>query len=296
VRIVCLSAEAADICARLGAWDDVVAVTAFASQADLAVRPIISGFSTADCERVAALRPDLVICFSDVQADIAAQLIHRGCTVLTTNQRTIGEIAGAIRLIGGSIGRAAAAEHLAAKFLEELNALKCFAGRPSESTAEAAGETSRYRTGGAAPSGSDTPTGSSQDAASRPRVYFEEWPDPLISAIGWVGELIEHCGGIDIFAARRKPASNDRVVERQEVVAANPDIIIASWCGRRVDIEAIRTRPGFAEIRAVQEGQIHAISSDVLLQPGPRVLDGARALRRIFDAWRTCNLRPAHTP
>jgi iron complex transport system substrate-binding protein len=259
VRIVCLSAEAADISARLGAWEDVVAVTAFAPQAGLAVRPIISGFSSADCDRVAALHPDLVICFSDVQAEIAAQLIRRGCTVLTTNQRSLAEIAEAIRLIGRTIGRAAAGEKLAADFLGELELLK-------------------------------------SPADAKARVYFEEWPEPLISAIGWVGELIEHCGGIDVFAARRKPASKERVVESQEVIAANPDIIIASWCGRRVDIEAIRARPGFTEIRAVRENQIHAISSDVLLQPGPRVLEGARELRRIFDAWRACNLVPAHTP
>ncbi|HSI14768.1 MAG TPA: ABC transporter substrate-binding protein [Chthoniobacter sp.] len=259
MRIVCLSAEAADICARLGAWDDVVAVTAFASQTGLAVRPIISGFSTADCERVTALRPDLVLCFSDVQADIAAQLIRRGCTVLTTNQRTLAEIADAIRLIGRTIGRATAGENLAAEFLGELKMLK-------------------------------------GDVDTKARVYFEEWPDPLISAIGWVGELIEHCGGIDVFAARRRAASKERVVEAREVIAANPDIIIASWCGRPVDIGAIHERPGFAEIHAIQEDQIHAISSDLLLQPGPRVLEGARELRRILDAWRTCNLAPAHTP
>lgn len=284
MRIVCLSAEAADICARLGAWEDVVAVTAFASQAGLAVRPIISGFSTADCERVVALRPDLVICFSDVQADIAAQLIRRGCQVLTTNQRTLAEIAGAIRLIGGSIGRAAAAEKLAAEFLGGLEALK-------KSTSSFLGGTD-----GSTPSSSDSNIAGKKDATPKPRVYFEEWPDPLISAIGWIGELIEQCGGSDVFAARRKPASKDRVVEPQEVIAANPDIIIASWCGRRVDIDAIRARPGFSVIRAVQEHQIHAISSDVLLQPGPRVLDGARELRRIFDEWRTCNLAPAQTP
>lgn len=259
MRIVCLSAEAADICARLGAWDEVVAVTAFASQAGRAVRPIISGFSTADCERVAALQPDLVICFSDVQADIAAQLIRRGCTVLTTNQRTLAEIAGAIRLIGRAIGHASAGEQLAAEFLGELEALK-------------------------------------EHFEARPRVYFEEWPEPLISGIGWVGELIELCGGLDVFAGRRGAASKERVIEAREVIAAHPDIVIASWCGRRVDIEAIRARPGFAEIRAVQDNQIHAISSDVLLQPGPRILEGAREFQRIFAAWRTCNLAPAHPP
>jgi iron complex transport system substrate-binding protein len=249
VRIVCLSAEAADICARLGAWDDVVAVSAFAPQAGLAPRPVIGGFSNTDCERVAGLRPDLVICFSDVQADIAAQLVRRGCTVLATNQRTLAEIADTIRLIGGAIGRAPAAERLAAGFHDELAALKS----------------------------TTTP---------QPHVYFEEWPDPAISAIGWVGELIERCGGIDIFAARRGRASRERVVEPREVIAANPDMIIASWCGRHVDIGAIRARPGFANIRAVQDGQIHALHSDLLLQPGPRLLEGGRELLRLFEAWR----------
>lgn len=251
MRIVCLSAEAADVCARLGAWDDVVAVSAFASQAGLVPRPVIGGFSTTDCERIAALQPDLVICFSDVQADIAAQLIRHGCAVLATNQRTLAEIAETIRLIGGAIERASAAEQLAAEFLTELEPLKC-AAHP------------------------------------QPRVYFEEWPDPLISAIGWVGELIEHCGGVDVFAARRGRASRERVVAPEEVIAANPDIIIASWCGKRVDIGAIRSRPGFSNIRAVKDDHIRALSSDILLQPGPRIIEGGREFRRIFDAWRAC--------
>ena len=249
MRIVCLSAEAADICARLGAWDEVVAVSAFAAQTGLAPRPVIGGFSKTDCHRVADLSPDLVITFSDVQADIAAQLVRGGCTVLATNQRTLQEITATIRLIGGAIGRTTAAERLAAKFRDELSTLK-------------------------------------SAATPHPRVYFEEWPDPLISGIGWVGELIELCGGLDLFAARRGRASRERVVEPQEVIAADPDIMVASWCGRRVDINAIRTRPGFSNIRAAQEDQIHVIDSDLLLQPGPRILEGGRELLRIFEAWR----------
>jgi len=259
VRIVCLSAEAADICARLDAWDDVVAVSAFASQSGLAPRPVIGGFSTTDCERVAALQPDLVICFSDVQADIAAQLVRRGCAVLTTNQRTLVEITDTIRLIGGAIGHTSAADHVAAQFLEDLEALK-------------------------------------SSASPQPRIYFEEWPDPLISAIGWVGELLEHCGAVDIFAARRGRASRERVVTPGEVIAADPDIIIASWCGRKVDIDAIRARPGFSRIRAVEDAQIHAIPSDSVLQPGPGVLEGAREFRRILDAWRACIPATSHPP
>jgi len=259
VRLVCLSAEAADICARLGAWDEVVAVSAFASQAGLAPRLVIGGFSTADCERIIEYRPDLVLCFSDVQAEITAQLLRLGATVLATNQRTLAEIAQAIRLIGNAIGRAAAGEELAAEFSSELEALK------------------------------DT-------SLPSPRVYFEEWPDPLISAIGWVGELIELCGGIDVFAARRGPASRERVVQPAEVIAADPDILIASWCGRPVNLEAIRARPGFSAIRAVRDGQLHAVPSGLLLQPGPAILAGARELRRIFDLWRACIPLPSHPP
>jgi len=252
VRLVCLSAEAADICARLSGWGEVVAVSAFASQAGLETRPVIGGFSTTECERVVQLRPDLVLCFSDVQAEIAGQLIRLGRNVLATNQRTLEEIAGAIRLIGGAIGRTSEAEALATEFREGLAALRAPAG-------------------------------------SNPRVYFEEWPDPMISGIGWVGELIELCGGIDLFAARRKPASRERGVQPEEVIAANPDVIIASWCGRPVKLDAIRARPGFDTIRAVQEDQLYAVPSELLLQPGPAVLAGGRELRRIFDEWRsTC--------
>jgi len=259
VRIVCLSAEAADICARLGAWEEVLAVSAFASQTGLAPRAVIGGFSTADGDRIAGFAPDLVICFSDVQAEIAAELIRRGCTVLVTNQRTLAEVAGAIRLIGRAIGRAPAAEALATGFLDELAAL-------------------------------------TDDAGPRPRVYFEEWPDPMISGIGWVGELIELCGGIDVFAGRRGRASRERRVEAGEIIAADPEIIVASWCGRRVEPGAIRARPGFSSIRAVQDHEIHAVPSDLLLQPGPAVMAGARELKRIFDAWRrhACIVTGAH--
>lgn len=253
MRIICLSAESADICARLGAWADVVAVSAFASQEDLEPRPVVGGFSTGDALRVVALRPDLVIGFSDVQADLAAQLIRAGCSVLVTNQRTLPKIAATIRLIGGAIGRASAAELLATQFLHNLDAL---------------------RTG----------------ANSKPRVYFEEWPDPPISAIGWVGELIEWCGGEDIFAARRGRAARERGVTFDEIVTANPDIILASWCGKKVDLESIRRRPGFDNLRAVRDNELHALDSDILLQPGPRVLEGARVLRTLFDTWRTRQL------
>lgn len=253
MRIVCLSAESADICARLGAWEEVVAVSAFACQEGLQRRPVISGFSTCDCERVAELAPDLVITFSDVQAEIAGSLIRAGCAVLATNQRTLSEIADTIRLIGGAIGRAVEAERLAAEFTESLDAL-------------------------------------TTSAEPRPRVYFEEWPEPMISGIGWVGELIERAGGIDLFAHRRSKAARNRTLSIQEVAAADPDIILASWCGKRVDLLSIRNRAGMENTAAVRTRQIYALDSNDLLQPGPRLVHGLRAIRQALDGWRaaTC--------
>ncbi|MEA3212976.1 MAG: iron complex transport system substrate-binding protein [Chthoniobacter sp.] len=249
MRIVCLSAEAADICARIGAWPEVVAVSAFAPQEGLDPRPVAGGFSTGDCERVAGFAPDLVITFSDVQADLTAQLVRAGCAVLATNQRSLTEIAQTIRLIGGAVGRTREAAQLADEFSDALDALRCA-------------------------------------AEPRPCVYFEEWFDPMISGIAWVGELIELCGGIDLFRSRRGKAARERRLDSGEVIAANPDIILASWCGKPVNLDAIRRRPGFDAIKAVRDDEVHALDSDVILQPGPRVLEGAGVMRRLFDGWR----------
>ncbi len=250
-RILCLSAEAADICARVGAWDRVVGVSAFAPPSILDKRPVISGFSACDCEKAMRLEPDLVITFSDVQADIAAEFIRAGCTVLATNQRSLAEISGAIRLIGDAVGCRDEGERLAETFDAEINELA------------ADGE------------------------GRRPRIYFEEWPDPPISGIAWVGEIIERAGGHDIFAGRRGRAAKERTVSLEEVSAANPEIILASWCGKRVDLPAIRARAGFGELAAVQREQLHALDSGLILQPGPRVLKGARQIQRIIQRWRT---------
>jgi iron complex transport system substrate-binding protein len=251
VRIICLSAEAADICARLGAWEEVVAVSAFASQDGLAPKPVISGFSTCDCERVASHAPDLVITFSDVQAGIAAELIRAGCAVLATNQRTLAEVAQTIRIIGGAIGRAAEAERLAAAFQDGLAAL---AASPPD---------------------------------HRPRVYFEEWPEPMISGIAWVSEIIELAGGADVFAGNRAKAARDRTVTVQQVAAADPEIVLARWCGKPVNIASICGRAGFENVSAVRASRVFSMDSSIVLQPGPRLLAGAEAIRRIIES--TCS-------
>jgi len=248
-RILCLSAEAADICARLGAWDRVVAVSAFASQAGLERRPVIGGFSSCDIERALSFSPDLVIAFSDVQAGIAAEFIRAGCTVLATNQRTLVEIEETIRLIGRTIGLPEKGAKLARDFRAGLDSVACHEG-------------------------------------PHPKVYFEEWPDPAVSGIGWVGEIIELAGGVDIFAERRGGKAAARTVVWEEILRAEPDIILASWCGKPVDVSSIAKRPGFEALQAVKDGHIYALDSDIILQPGPRLIEGAREVRRILDRWR----------
>lgn len=246
-RIVCLSGESADICARLGAGDRVIGVSAFAPPEMRAGRRIVGGFSTWKREELLALEPDLVITFSDVQGEIAAELIRAHCTVLATNQRSLRQISEAIRLIGRAIDCASAAEGLARDFERGLEAIRL-------------------------------------QPARRPRVYFEEWDEPLISGIGWVAEAVAVAGGEDIFAIRGGKASREREVDPAAVLASDPEIIFASWCGKPVDEASIAARPGWANIAAVQNGRIHEIHSADILQPGPRVLEGIAQMRRAIAA------------
>jgi iron complex transport system substrate-binding protein len=245
LRLVCLSAESADICARLGAWDDVVGVTAYADQSGRSPKPVISGFSKADVRKLQELGPDLAFTFSDVQAGITADLIRAGVTVLATNLRSIVEIRESIELIARAIDRRDEGVRLSAEFQSELDALHC------------------------AP-------------AHRPAVYFEEWPEPMICGIPWVSELIDWCGGRDVFRDRRSAAAENRTVSAEEIVAANPDVILASWCGKPVNLDAIRARRGFETVSAVRNGRLHSIESSDILQPGPSLLRGARRIAEIL--------------
>jgi len=246
-RIVCLSAEAADWLQRLGAWDRVAGVTAYYQSPPSAARkPKVSGFSKANLTQIARLDPDLVITFSDVQADLSAQLLRLGFPVLATNQRTLEEIETTLLLISRSVGREKQGIQLIRRFRAELAPVR---------------------------------------TRRRPLVYFEEWNRPLISGISWVGELIERAGGRDIFAAlarhRRAP---DRVVDPAEVIAHDPQIIVASWCGKPADLASIARRPGWNRIRAVAEGRLHEIPARYILQPGYPLVAGYRELKRIIRA------------
>jgi iron complex transport system substrate-binding protein len=215
----------------------------------------VSAFTSANIEKILALKPDLVLTFSDLQADIVADLIRRGLDVHAFNQRTIAGILDMIRMLGAMVDADGRAEELVATLEAGLVQARSGAGCLSK----------------------------------RPKVFFEEWDDPLICGIGWVSELIEIAGGIDIFADRRNQgAAKDRVVRVEEVVAREPDLIIGSWCGKKFRPERVATRHGSDRIPAVQHQDLYEIKSSLILQPGPAALtDGLAELQRIIEQWAT---------
>ena len=251
-RIVCLTAETTEVAFAVGAGDRVVGVTGYAVRPPEArKKPKVAAFQTAHVPRILALQPDLVLGFSDLQADIAAELIRAGVNVLVTNQRTLAETCDAIALIGAVVGEPERGQQLAEETRAAIEAL-------------------------APPPG-----------AERPRVYFEEWDDPLISGIAWVSELIDLVGGEDIFPELRASGrAPDRVVTPDEVIRRDPQIIVASWCGKKVRLEKIAARPGWAAVSAVRDGRLYEIKAPDILQPGPSLVHGARQLAQISTEWR----------
>ena len=249
-RIVCLSAESADWLWRIGAWPQVVGVTAYFEQPlDAPLKPRVSGFSSANLDQIRKLEPDLVITFSDVQADLAGNLAKSGYPVFATNQRTLAETESTLAMLARVVGRETEGAQLLGEFRKRL-----------------------------APVEPRTPS---------PRVYFEEWNDPLISGIGWVGELIERAGGVDIFPELRlQRAAMERVVTGKQVCRADPEIIFASWCGKPVQVSEITSRAGWQNIAAVRNGQVHEISSHDILQPGFRLVHGFELMKRIIGGFR----------
>jgi len=239
-RIVCLSAETVDTLYRLGAADRVVGISGFTVYPPEARRqkPRVSAYTSAQIDRVLALQPDLVLGFSDLQADLLAALMRAGVAVHGFNQRTVAGILDSVHTLGALVAAPEAAQAL----VEELEGLMA--------------------------------TVRAQAPSQRPRVYFEEWMDPMICGIEWVSELIELAGGTDVFAERaRAPAASARVVSEAEVLAAAPEWIVASWCGRRCRPEHIMQRPGWSHLPAVQSGQVCEIKSADILQPGPMAIE-----------------------
>jgi iron complex transport system substrate-binding protein len=251
--VVCLSAEHVEICYALGAGDSVVGIPGTARRPPEALeKPAVGGFTTFRVDRIAALEPDLVLAFSDLQADVAAELIRRGFTVVCTNQRSVDEILDTVLLVGGALGRGPRARELVQDMRDEIRQVREY----------------------------------SSVWPDHPRVFFEEWPDPLISGIRWVSELVELAGGRDVFPELRSCGrAGDRVVDAAEVARRDPDIILASWCGKPVDVDVIRARPGWGAVRAVRTAEIHALEGSDILGPGPSVLLGLRQIHEIVQRW-----------
>ena len=255
-RIVCLTEEPTEVLYAIGAQDRIVGISGFTVRPARARRekPKVSAFTSAKIDEILKLKPDFVVGFSDIQADIARELIAAGIEVWISNHRSVAEILDYIRRLGALVGAAEPADALARRAEEHIAQVENSASR----------------------------------LARRPRVYFEEWDEPMISGIRWVAELIRSAGGDDVFPERAaEPLARHRIIaDGGEVISRAPDIIIGSWCGKKFRPERVAARPGWAAIPAVRDGQLHEIKSPIILQPGPAALsDGLDALHRIIAAW-----------
>jgi iron complex transport system substrate-binding protein len=255
-RIVCLTEEPTEVLYALGEEARIVGISGFTVRPPRARRekPKVSAFTSARVDEIVALAPDLVIGFSDIQADIAQALVKRGVEVWIANHRSVEGILGYVRRLGAMVGAVGRGERLAADLRAHVEAVRAQAAR----------------------------------LPRRPRVYFEEWDEPQISAIGWVSELIGVAGGDDVFPERAACAmGRDRIIaDPLEVARRAPDIIVGSWCGKKFRPERVAARPGWEAIPAVRDGELHEVKSPIILQPGPAALtDGLDALHRIIGDW-----------
>jgi iron complex transport system substrate-binding protein len=260
-RIVCLTEETTETLYLLEEDWRIVGISGFTVRPPRARRekPKVSAFISAKVDRIRDLRPDLVLGFSDLQADIAAQLVRLGLNVCVFNQRGVASILQMIRVLGGMIGCEAKADALATRLEGGLDEVRATAARFEK----------------------------------RPRVYFEEWDEPMISGIRWVSELIGIAGGEDCFADNAQhPLGKDRIIaDPLEVVRRSPDIILGSWCGKKFRPDAVAARTGWESVPAVAQRQLHEIKSSIILQPGPAALtDGVRAIQKVLQAWQGVRL------
>jgi iron complex transport system substrate-binding protein len=253
-RIICLTEETTETLYLLGEGDRVVGISGYTVRPPEArQKPKVSSFLHARYEKIASLQPDLILAFSDLQSEITSDLVKRGYPVFTFNQRSVAEILQMIRILGGIVGVPEKAAVLVKQFADGLARIR-----------DAAASFPR-----------------------RPRVYFEEWDSPLISGIQWVEELVDIAGGDPVFPQlRHARLANDRIVTSDQVIAATPDVIIGSWCGKPVRKERIAAREGWSGMPAVRDGHIYEVKSTYILQPGPASLtEGVSRIHSILRGW-----------
>ena len=256
-RIICMTEETTETLYLLGEEDRIVGISGFTVRPPRArkEKPKVSAFTSAKIDKILALEPDLVLGFSDLQADIAAELVRHSIEVHVFNHRSVAGIFRMIGTLGGLIGEQKRAEDLIGELEAGVEAVRSASARPGK----------------------------------RPRVYFEEWDDPHISGIRWVSELVEIAGGEDCFPelAQESLGKNRIIADSQEIVRRRPDIIIGSWCGKKFRPERVAERTGWEDVPAVRDGELHEVKSAVILQPGPAALtEGLAELHRIIDEWR----------
>ena len=255
-RIVCLTEEPTETLYSLGEQHRIVGISGFTVRPAIARRekPKVSAFTSAKIDEIMRLQPDFVIGFSDIQADIARELVARGIEVWISNHRSVDGILDYIRRLGALVGAGAKADAYSDELRRGLDAIADAAARLPQ----------------------------------RPKVYFEEWDEPLISGIQWVAELVRIAGGDDIFPERaaQSLAKFRIIADAGEVVARAPDIIFGSWCGKKFRPERVVARAGWDQVPAVRDGQLHEVKSPMILQPGPAALtDGVRDIARVIQAW-----------
>ena len=254
-RIVCLTEETTETLYLLGEERRIVGISGYTVRPPRARRekPRVSAFLSAQTEKILALKPDLVLGFSDLQADIARDLAKAGLNVLLFNQRSVDEILSMVLVLSSMVGAAERGRKLIDDLEANLAAIRASAAQ----------------------------------LRRRPRVYFEEWDEPMISAIRWVSELVGIAGGVDVFAElSHSQAASGRIISPDAVLAKRPDVMIASWCGKKFRPERVTARTGWDAIPAVRDGELHEIKSAEILQPGPAALtDGVRRIQAIIQDW-----------
>ncbi|TGK27928.1 cobalamin-binding protein [Leptospira gomenensis] len=240
-RIICLTEETTELLYLLGEEERIVGISAYTVRPPRAKKekPSVSAFINGNVKRILELKPDLVVGFSDIQADLAKQLISEGLNVLVTNQRTISEILETSYMIGALIGKTEAVSDLILGWKKKLDRIR-----------------------------------QERNSPERPKVFFQEWDEPIITGISWVSELIEIAGGKDCFAALRgKSLAKDRIVSAKDVADAEPDVYIGSWCGKPVRFDWVKKHPDWQDTNAIRNDRIYELDPSVILQPGPALFE-----------------------
>jgi iron complex transport system substrate-binding protein len=253
-KIICLTEESVETLYLLGKEDLIAGVSAFVKRPIEATKlPKVSYFTSSNYKKILEKKPDLIIGHSDIQKDIAKDLIELGQNIFIANHRSINGILQYIHMLSRLVEEPRKGDELVSKLVSKINEAKEF----------------------------------TQTLHSKPKVYFEEWDDPLISGIQWVSELIELCGGENVHQHNSKGVlAKDRFTTHEEVIKANPDIIIGCWCGKKVNIPSIKSREGYAGINAIKYDRVFEVAPEIFLQPGPApILDGIDILIKIFKEY-----------